>query len=268
MRVVKTNSTKGALALLLLAGAVPASPPVQADPARGLEIAHTMKERDRGFGNYTAELEMVLVDAHGKETLRKLHVKTLEIAGDGDESVAIFEAPADVKGTAFLTHTHATRSDDQWLYLPSLKRVKRIAPANRTAPFMGSEFAYEDLASQEVEKYNYDFLGEDSYAGRPTYKIVRISRDPQSGYSRQVVWVDQERYVALKTEYFDRRNQKLKTLLADDYAQYLGRHWRAGTMRMENHRTGKSTVLYWKDYRFRQDLEARDFEPSSLTRQR
>lgn len=265
MRRLRVLGVLGLSAGFVLAGE-PSMSLAQSTAARGLEIARTMKQRDRGFDNYTAELKMVLIDTAGKETLRRLRVKTLEVANDGDKSLAIFDAPADVKGTAFLTHTHLTEPDDQWLYLPALKRVKRIAPANKTAPFMGSEFAYEDLASQEVEKYAHDYLGDDNFDGQASFKLARFPVDPNSGYSRQVVWVDQQRYVALKTEFYDRRQEKLKTLVASDYQQYLGRYWRAGVMRMDNHQTGKSTVLYWMKYRFRQDLDEQDFLPSSLTR--
>jgi len=263
-----TNAKTLILLSGLLIGIAVIVPSVYADSARGLEIAKTMKARDRGFGNFTAELRMVLIDTVGKETLRRLHVKTLEVESDGDQTVAIFDAPADVKGTVFLTHTHAREPDDQWLYLPALKRVKRIAPANKTAPFMGSEFAYEDLASQEVEKYTYDYLGEDTFAGRPCYKLARIPVDPQSGYSRLVEWVDQQRYVTLKTEFYDRRQEKRKTLVASEYKQYLDRYWRAGQMRMDNHQTGKGTALVWANYRFRQDLDSQDFRPVSMMRLR
>ncbi|HIN59600.1 MAG TPA: outer membrane lipoprotein-sorting protein, partial [Gammaproteobacteria bacterium] len=77
--------------------------------------------------------------------------RSLEVAGDGDKSLTIFSYPADIKGTVFLSHTHPTRPDEQWLYLPALKRIKRISSSNKSGPFMGSEFAYEDLASQEIE---------------------------------------------------------------------------------------------------------------------
>jgi len=243
-------------------------PVVQADSARGLDIAKEMKQRERGFGNYTADLKMVLLSSSGEGTLRQLHVKTLEVKNDGDKSLAIFEAPADVKGTAFLSHTHIASPDDQWLYLPALKRVKRIAPANKTAPFMGSEFSYEDLASPEVEKFTYDYQGDDTFDGRASYKLERRPVDTHSGYSRQLVWVDQERHVPLKIEYFDRQGAKLKTFVARDFRQYLGKYWRMGEARMDNHRSGKRSILTWSNYRFRQPLHERDFLPASIERMR
>ena len=95
---------------------------------------------------------MTLKNRAGKTSRRIIRIKTLESKGDGDKSLSLFDEPADVKGTSMLTYSHGLKPDDQWLYLPALKRVKRINSRNKSGPFMGSEFAFEDLGSQEVEK--------------------------------------------------------------------------------------------------------------------
>jgi len=271
-RIHDAGALPAALATLLIAGvSMPMSSPAHAAGdagERGLEIARQMKERDRGFGNSTATLKMVLIDAGGGEALRELRTKALEGRDDGDKLLAIFEAPADVRGTVFLSHTHAERADDQWLYLPALKRVKRIAPASKSSPFMGSEFSYEDLASVEVEKYTYAYRGDELYEDEARFLLERVPVDAESGYSRQRVWVDKARYVPLKIEYFDRRGEKVKTLALRDYRQYLGRYWRAHEARMENHQSGKRTILRWDDIRFRQGLGEQDFLPASMARAR
>lgn len=255
-----------AAALLGVAALMPVA--AWADAERGLAIAREMKARDRGFGDSIATMKMALIDAGSGETLRELRVRTLEGRGDGDKLLAIFEAPADVRGTVFLSHTHADRADDQWLYLPALKRVKRIASANKSSPFMGSEFSYEDLASAEVEKYSYAYPGDESYEGDARFLLERVPVDAESGYSRQRVWVDKQRYVPLRVEYYDRRGDKLKTLELRDYRQYLGRYWRAHEARMENHQSGKRTILRWDGIRFRQGLGEQDFLPASMARAR
>lgn len=233
---------------------------------RGLQIAREMKAREEGYGNYLVNMQMVLVSISGKETIRELHVKTREVADDGDQSLAVFDSPADVKGTAFLSHTHINRDDDQWLYLPSLKRVKRIAPNNKTAPFMGSEFSYEDLTSFEVENYTYKYIGDGKYDNADCYILDRFPTNEFSGYSRQRVWVEKDRYLALKIEYYDRKAGHSKTLVSDRFKKYLDKFWFAQKMRMQNHQSGKSSVLYWEDYRFRQEVRDADFNPNSLPR--
>lgn len=120
--------------------------------------------------------------------------------------MSVFDAPRDIKGTAFLSYTHALRPDDQWLYLPALKRVKRIASANKSGPFVGSDFAYEDITSQEVEKYSYKWLRDDSWKGRAVFVIDAYPAYANSGYTREIVWFDQVMYQPLRIEYFDRKN--------------------------------------------------------------
>jgi len=235
---------------------------------RGLEIAKEADKRDTGFGDFTANMVMELRNKQGDTSTRTIRLQTLEVIGDGDKSMSIFDTPADVKGTAFLTYSHAIEPDEQWLYLPALKRVKRINSKNKSGPFMGSEFAYEDLASQEIEKYTYKYLRDEVLNGADCFVIERYPAYEHSGYTRQVVWVNKDKYVAEKIEFYDRKNDLLKTLTNSDYQQYLGQYWRASEMLMENHQTGKSTFLKWQDYKFRNGLDDKDFSRNSLKRAR
>ena len=123
------------------------------DPvAYGLAIAVESDKRDKGFGDFTADLTMILKNRHGETSERYIRNKTLEIIGDGDKTLSIFDKPRDVKGTAFLSFSHKEGAEDQGLYLSSVKSVKKISSNNKSGPFMGREFAFEDLSSQKVEK--------------------------------------------------------------------------------------------------------------------
>ena len=264
----------GAAALRLLVAALPAclcfSPAVLgATPEEaGLEIARDARERDRGFGNFTASQAMVLRNKRGKESRRQLRVKVLEVAGDGNKTLFVFDRPRDVKGTAFLIHAHKNEADDQWLYLPALKRVKRISSSNRSGSFMGSEFSYEDLGAQEVEKYTYRYLRDEPCGALTCTVTEQVPTDRKSGYRRQLVWRDKGELRAWKVEYFDRKDSHLKTLTLDKYQRHLDRHWRASEMSMVNHLTGKSTVMLWSDFEFGADLDERDFTRTGLKRVR
>lgn len=226
---------------------------------RGLEIAIEADKRDTGFGDSVTELKMILRNKQGEESTREMKNKTLEVKGDGDKSLVVFEEPRDVKGTAFLSHTHKSGPDDQWLYLPALKRVKRIASNNKSGPFMGSEFAYEDISSQEVEKYTYKFLKEESIDGMDCFVIEKYPVDEKSGYTRQIVWYDKAEYRPQKTDFYDRKNELLKTLHYHDYNKYKNKFWRAGQLKMVNHITGKSTDLLFTNYVFANGLTDRGF---------
>ncbi|MCF6235315.1 MAG: outer membrane lipoprotein-sorting protein [Gammaproteobacteria bacterium] len=261
---MKINGIKAIVTLLLISLAWGA----QAETAeeKGLEIAIAMDERDTGFHDLTADMVMTLRNRKGDESVRDIRIRTLEVEGDGDKSISIFDRPRDIKGTAMLTFSHGLEPDDQWLYLPGLKRVKRISSKNKSGPFMGSEFAYEDLSSQELEKYTYKWLRDEPCGDWQCYVIERIPAYKYSGYKRIISWIDKAEYRAIKVEYFDRKNSKLKTLIMSDYNEYIDRYWRAGDMFMENHQTGKSTRLEWKNYQFQTGLTEKDFNKNALKR--
>jgi hypothetical protein len=235
---------------------------------KGLEIASEADRRDSGFNDTVSELTMILRNRHGQESTRQIRNQTLEVKNDGDKSLVIFDHPRDVKGTAFLSFTHKTGPDDQWLYLPALKRVKRISSDNKSGPFMGSEFAYEDISSQEVDKYTYNYLKDEVFEDQDCFVIERFPVDEKSGYSRQVVWFDKEHYRTLKIDFYDRKNELLKTLHYHNYQQYLNKFWRSSKMVMVNHQTGKSTDLLWEKYKFATGLTESDFNKNSLKRVR
>ncbi len=255
------------IALAFLSPPRPAHAQESAEEA-GLQIAREANARDEGFGNYSANQFMVLRNKQGQESRRELHIKVLEVPGDGNKSLFVFDHPRDVKGTALLIFAHQQDADEQWLYLPALKRVKRISSSNRSGSFVGSEFSYEDLSAQEVEKFTYRYLRDEPCGDLTCAVTERVPVDKKSGYRRQIVWHDRDEFRVWRVQYFDRKDAHLKTLVVSDYGQYLDRYWRAGRMNMENHLTGKSTVLTWTDYEFRADLNDSDFTRTGLQRAR
>ena len=235
---------------------------------KGLRIAREASARNDGFRDFTAEMTMVLRDRHGRESVRQMRFKVLEVPDDGDKSLFVFDQPRDVRGTALLTHAHINAQDDQWLYLPALKRVKRINAAKRSGSFMGSEFSYEDMSSLEVEEYTYKYLRDEPCGELACTVIEQIPLDKKSGYSRKVVWQDTGELRTWKMELYDRKGSHLKTLTLADYQLFLDRYWRAGEQTMVNHLTGASTVLKWSDFQFRTNLEDGEFTQTALRRVR
>ena len=253
--------------LLLLSLLLPPATAADTPEEKGLAIFREADRRDTGFADFTATMLMVLRNRHGQESRRNMRIRTLEVPEDGDKSLVIFDTPRDVTGTAFLTFTHKVGDDDQWLYLPALKRVKRISGRNKSGSFMGSEFSYEDIASEEVEKYTYKWLRDETYERRECFVVERYPIDEgNSGYTRQTVWVDKGEYRTWKIDYYDRKDSLLKTLVLTRYTKHLDTYWRPEEMAMVNHQNGKSTTLFWSDYQFRVGLTDRDFSKQSLKR--
>ena len=269
MSLQQTKQTILAISVItgsLLLSAYSVSAQAQSTQDKGLAIAIEADKRDTGFGDSTVDMEMVLRNQYGEETKRVMRNKTLEQDNDGDKALIVFDNPRDVKGTAFLSFTHKEGSDDQWLYLPALKRVKRIASSNKSGPFMGSEFAFEDISSQEVEKYSYNYLRDEVIDGESHFVIERDPVDPKSGYSKQIAWLDSKEYRVKKVDFYDRKGDLLKTLTVSGYNQYLSKYWRANTWEMTNHQTGKATVLNFEKYHFNNGFKDRDFNKNSLAR--
>ena len=239
---------------------------------KGTQIALAIEEYDQGFGDSESEMHMTLYNKHGEAAERDLRQRTLEMDGldIGDKSLIIFDRPRDVAGTAMLTYAKILEADDQWLYMPAAKRVKRISSKNKSGPFMGSEFAFEDFSGQEFGKYAYRYLRDEPCPGSEELTCAVIERYPlyeNSGYVKQIAWSD-DMHRMHRTEYFNRRCDLLKVLTASDYRQYLDHYWRAHKLRMEHQLTGKATDLTWDEFIFRVGLSESDFTQNSLKRAR
>jgi outer membrane lipoprotein-sorting protein len=232
----------------------------------GLEIAKKAESVDNGWSSSSNTLTMTLTNRNGQKTTRHMHGYSMEVANDGDKTMTVFDSPADVKGTASMTYTHKTGDDDQWLYLPAIKRVKRISSSNKSGPFMGSEFAFEDISSQEVEKYTYKYISEDTANGSKSYKLERYPVSKSSGYKRNVVWYNKSNHRPEKIEFYDRKNSLLKTLVYSGYKLYSSKYWRAKSLKMVNHQNGKETLLEFTAQEFGIELTEEDFSQNALRR--
>lgn len=237
---------------------------------QGFEIAARSDRTDLGFGDSRVELQMILQNAAGQQSTRSLKIATLEKPDEsvGDKSLVLFDTPRDIEGTALLSHAKILDPDDQWLYLPALKRVKRIASSNKSGPFVGSEFAFEDFTAIELNKFDYKYLGTETYGAFQTDVLERQPRYENSGYSKQISWVDQDVFQLRKVEFYDRRGDLLKVLKLGDYRQYDNGVWRAHKLTMENVQTNKKTDLVYQDYAFDVGVSAKDFVKGRLSRLR
>ncbi|MBD3647755.1 MAG: outer membrane lipoprotein-sorting protein, partial [Pseudomonadales bacterium] len=227
------------LMLLSIAGSLMAA------ENRARDVALKWNASDQGFHDSMANLQMILVDRQGNRAIREMVIRTLESPelDEGDKSLVIFESPDDIKGTALLSHAHILEPDDQWLYLPALGRIKRISSANKSGSFVGSEFAYEDIAGMEVNKYEYAWLRREPCDDRECAVLEQTPRYERSGYTRLVAWYDLVDYQLRKIDYYDRKNVLLKTLTFSDYRPHDDRYGLAHALALVHPQTVTETAL-------------------------
>lgn len=266
----KTKIAGLTVGILLIIGLI--SPPVIAQElnskkqSKGYQISARSDRSDNGFSDSEVKATMILRNKAGQESSRSMIFTILEVTDEnlGDKSLVLFNTPKDVKGTALLSHAKILKQDDQWLFLPALKRVKRISSKNKSGPFVGSEFAFEDFTANELNKYDYQWLREEDCVEMKCDVVERKPLYEHSGYARQVAWIDQSYFQVRKIDFYDRRNTLFKTLTFLDYRDYGG-IWRAHKLYMENVKNGKSTDLIYTDYTFKIGLTDKDFVKGRLT---
>ncbi len=210
---------------------------------------------DRKLHGWKDELvagKMSLYDTNGQSVLRSFRRIGLERFGQGDKSIIKFTSPADIKGVAALNYENSGSSDDNWLYLPSTKKVRRISGANNTASFQGSEFTYEDLNDLDPAEYQWQFLKEiQMEIDNETLPVFKIEGKPtyrDTAYSYLILYLSKDHWFQAQVEYFDKSGTHLKTRTSSQWQQFHNQYWRALQVEMANHQTGKKTVLKFSDY--------------------
>ncbi|MDX1692149.1 MAG: outer membrane lipoprotein-sorting protein [Ketobacteraceae bacterium] len=245
--------------LMFVLGAVISAPSMaQTAEQKALDIARQADKQDTGYVDERVDVDMILIHNSGKKLTRESHWRIKERRTDGDMRLYVFHSPEDQRGAAILSHGHIDRADDQWIYLPSLGRSLMISNENRSGSFVGSEFSYEDINSQEIPKFEWRYLREDTLRGRKVHVSERRPRDPFSGYSKQHLWVDQENLYTMRIESFDRKGTHFKTAEITGWKLLQG-FWRQAKIEMTNHINKNVSILEFSNRSINTGLEAEEF---------
>lgn len=176
--------------------------PSFADDPKARAIMEKVDARDDG-NNKISDMEMILIDKRGNERRRKIKTYSKDFGKD-TYNLIFFLAPADVRSTGFLTYDYddPEKDDDQWLYLPALKKTKRIATSDKSGSFMGSDFNYSDMTSRNIEDYDYKLLKESKVKGVKVWLIEAVPRSDdvidETGYEKTVAFVRQDNHVVIR----------------------------------------------------------------------
>jgi hydrophobe/amphiphile efflux-3 (HAE3) family protein len=254
------------LSLLALPHAVSAQAP------NGKQIIER-NDAMRSVDDEQVEIEMQLINKQGQKRDRRVSWVLKNDAQRNQKGLIRFLAPADVRGTALLSIENADREDDQWLYLPALKKSRRISAGNKSDSFVGSDFAYEDLGAEEIDQHDYRLLREDTLDGAPVYVVEATpnsdERRKESGYSRREIFVLKDNAAIARIDFYDRQKELLKVLRARDIRQVPStKTWRAQTIEMVNQKTGHRTVIVYGQFVINKGLGDDTFTIRELERDR
>lgn len=228
----------------------------------GREVMEKVDKKGEGFIGSSSNMTLTLINAYGDKIDRVMNSMVLENNEEGNKSITEFVEPKDVKGTKLLTWTRKSESNKQWLYLPRFKRIKKISSSGQSGSFMGSEFSYEDIAGNELDKYDYKLLKEDDNAW-----TVEAKPKEESGYSKIVSTIDKKKLIPIKADYYDRKEELLKKSTMDKFKDYKVNKKSftfANYIKMENLQTKKSSIIEWKERKLGIKHKDNDFKSTRL----
>jgi len=209
------------------------------------------------------QMEMVLINTSGSKRVREVSVYKKEYTGE-TKSVMVFLKPADVTGVGYLSFVYDAegKDDDRWLYMPALKKSRRISGSSGGDYFMGTDFTYDDMSGHKTDDYEHKLLGTENQDGKTCWKIESTPKQ-KSSYSKFVSWVDQESLLQTKAEFYDKQGALLKVLTVSEIEKING-FWTAKKMEMVNMQKKHTTVLLTKKIEFNKDIPDSFFRVSSL----
>jgi outer membrane lipoprotein-sorting protein len=209
-------------------------------------------------------VRMVLVDKNGKEREREFFSYSKEYP-EGRKSVMKFEKPADVKGMGFLQIQHKKGEDEQFLYMPELKRVRRLTGSARRGSFFGSDLSYEDLEERDVDEDNHKLIREEQYENQEVYVVESSPKNPESSqYSKVIQWIRKDNYIPVKVEFY--KNEELIKELKVEKMDRIDGYWTVLKTVIKTLKTGHSTVVELKEIKNNKPIQDDVFTERFLTR--
>jgi outer membrane lipoprotein-sorting protein len=263
------NAAKKTVAALLVTFFVSISVAAGSETLTGREIMERNEEQNKGEDEFN-ETSMKLVNKRGQERNRKIEYYSKTGKDDNDKILIRFIEPADVKGVGLLTIEHTDRDHDQWLYLPALKKVRRISSSDQGDSFMGTDYTYEDIRSEKLEDHNYKLIGSEVVDGQDCYQVEALpateEQKKDSGYSKRILWVRKDIFLIVQVKYFDKKGEHFKTEVHNDIVEAAPNLYRPNFMKMENHKTGHSTTITFDERKMNSGLPDRMFTERTLKR--
>ncbi|MEY4467388.1 MAG: hypothetical protein RIR21_1181 [Pseudomonadota bacterium] len=202
------------------------------------------------YADSTSETTMTLTNKSGQQRVRKTFgTSKLDANGIDNKRMTRFLEPTDVKGTVSLLVEHSDKDDDIWIYLPSVKKVRRLISSNKKDSFVGTDFSYGDVIGHKVKEWNHTIVKEEEVDGKPCYVIESTPKDAtvktNTGYSKRIGWIQKDNFVTVKSVSYDEAGELLKEAKYSHWKEVdtVKHKWQAGILEAKNLQTGHSTVI-------------------------
>ena len=204
-----------------------------------------------------AVIKMTVLGEGGQAREREISMATkLYDGGKTEKRIYRFLSPADVQGTGILVYDYEAKPDDVWIYLPALRKTRRVVSTQRSQSFMGSEFSYGDLNIPSLDDFDYTLVKEEASGGEPCYVIDLAPKSKEiadaEGYSKKTYWVSKAKMAVVRGLYYDKDGKLLKELIAQDIKLLdpKNKRYRAMHMEMVNKQNGRKSVFETKKVTF------------------
>lgn len=228
------------------------------------EIIEKVYNRPEG-DDQTSNLTMTLINKSGKKRIRKIKQFTKDM-GEMEKSIMFFQSPADVKNTSFMSWSYDDdKNDDQWIYLPALKKTKRISSDSKSDYFMGSDFTYDDLGDRKLDDDTHKLLREETIDGVDYYVIESIPKDEDYMYTKTVTWVRKDNFIGLKKEFYDEDEELLKILNIKKFEKISGL-WVITYSEMRNIQKNHKTTMVLDNVQINTGISDSKFTERIMTR--
>ena len=230
----------------------------------GTQIIEKAYNRATG-DDQTSTLTMTLTNKQGKQRIRVIKQFTKDI-GNVEKSIMFFQSPADVKNTSFMNWSYDTdQNDDQWIYLPAIKKTKRISSDSKSDYFMGSDFTYDDLGDRKLNADNHKLLREESINGKACYVVESVSKDEDYMYTKTITWIDKSNFIGVQKEFYDEDEELLKVLTIKKYEEISGL-WVITNSEMKNVQKNHLTSMILSNVQVNTGISASKFTERMMMR--
>lgn len=228
----------------------------------GREIMQKASNREKAVTD-SFKMRMTLINSSGKKRVREVSAYSKDY-GKEEKTVMVFLLPADVKGVGYLSYSYddESKSDDRWLYMPALKKAKRISGSSSQDYFMGTDFTYDDMSGRKVDDYKHTLLGEEKIDSKDCWKIESVPVK-KSMYSKYVSWIDKESLLNIKAEFYDEQGSILKVLTVSGIEKKEG-FWTGNKMEMNNLQKKHKTLIEILKHEFNKEIPDSYFRVNSL----